>query len=212
METVIRGRAFVFGKNIDTDQIYPGRFVEYTEIEDIKKYAMYGADEKFTEKCQPGDIIVASTNFGCGSSREHAAMTLKYVGVGEGIDDLQKFDVDDYVKALFYRDNYEELEKAKIAEENKYSDEEFIKICKEASTMSQACTILGYSSFNTFMRKAKKLGCYNPNQGSKGIKRKSKGIPVEDILAGKYPDYNTYKLKIKLIKAGIKEDKCEKCG
>ena len=88
---------------------------------------------------------------------------------------------------------------------NKYSDEEFIKICKEASTMSQACTILGYSSFNTFMRKAKKLGCYNPNQGSKGIKRKSKGIPVEDILAGKYPDYNTYKLKIKLIKAGIKE-------
>ncbi len=82
MEKKIQGAAFVFGKNIDTDQIFPGRFVELTEPEDIKKYCMYGADEKFTEKCQPGDIVVASTNFGCGSSREHAAMTLKYAGVG----------------------------------------------------------------------------------------------------------------------------------
>ena len=38
MKTKVRGKAFVFGKNIDTDQIYPGRFVEYTDVEDIKKY------------------------------------------------------------------------------------------------------------------------------------------------------------------------------
>lgn len=82
METNIKGKAFVFGKNIDTDQIYPGRFVEFTEVEDIKKYAMYGADEAFTKKFSAGDIIVADTNFGCGSSREHAAITLKAVGVG----------------------------------------------------------------------------------------------------------------------------------
>lgn len=79
---VIKGKAFVFGKNIDTDQIYPSRFVECTEIEDIKKYAMFGVDEEFTEKFAAGDIIVADTNFGCGSSREHAAMTLKGVQVG----------------------------------------------------------------------------------------------------------------------------------
>lgn len=79
---VIKGKAFVYGKNIDTDQIYPGRFVEYTEMEDIKKYAMFGVDEHFTEKFAPGDIIVADTNFGCGSSREHAVMTLKGVQVG----------------------------------------------------------------------------------------------------------------------------------
>lgn len=78
----VRGKAFVFGKNIDTDQIYPGRFVEYTDVEEVKKYAMYGADEDFVKKFQPGDIIVAGTNFGCGSSREHAAITLKAVGVG----------------------------------------------------------------------------------------------------------------------------------
>lgn len=87
MEKVIRGRAFVFGKNIDTDQIYPSRFIEYTESEDIKRYAMYGADEQFTQKFQPGDIIVADTNFGCGSSREHAAMTLKAIEAGAIIAD-----------------------------------------------------------------------------------------------------------------------------
>lgn len=79
---VIKGKAFVFGKNIDTDQIYPSRFVECTEMEDIKKYAMFGVDEEFTNKFMAGDIIVADTNFGCGSSREHAAMTLKGVQVG----------------------------------------------------------------------------------------------------------------------------------
>lgn len=44
MKTFIKGRAFVFGNNIDTDQIYPGRFVEYTNVEDVAKYAMFGAD------------------------------------------------------------------------------------------------------------------------------------------------------------------------
>lgn len=87
METVIKGHAFVFGKNIDTDQIYPSRFVECTEVEDIKKYAMFGVDEKFTEKFKPGDIIVADTNFGCGSSREHAAITLKGIQAGAVIAD-----------------------------------------------------------------------------------------------------------------------------
>ena len=81
MKTKVRGKAFVFGKNIDTDQIYPGRFVEYTDVEDIKKYAMYGADESFVKNFDPGDIIVAGTNFGCGSSREHAPIAIKASGV-----------------------------------------------------------------------------------------------------------------------------------
>ncbi len=82
MEKIVTGKAFVFGANIDTDQIYPGRFVELTDVEDVAKHAMEGADPDFTKKFQPGDIIVAGTNFGCGSSREHAAITLKAVGVG----------------------------------------------------------------------------------------------------------------------------------
>lgn len=82
MNTVIKGRAHVFGKNIDTDQIYPGRYLEYTDVTDIKKFAMAGIDEHFTQNFQAGEIIVAGTNFGCGSSREHAAITLKGIGVG----------------------------------------------------------------------------------------------------------------------------------
>jgi len=83
MKTVAEGVAYVFGNNIDTDQIYPGKYVEFTEMEDIRQYAMSGSEEPNLAKVfQPGDIIVAGTNFGCGSSREHAAMTLKGIEVG----------------------------------------------------------------------------------------------------------------------------------
>ena len=79
----VQGKAYVFGNNIDTDQIYPGKYVEYTELEDIKRFAMSGsAQPDLVKVFQPGDIIVGGTNFGCGSSREHAAMTLKGIGVG----------------------------------------------------------------------------------------------------------------------------------
>ena len=83
MEKVMKGKAWKFGNNIDTDQIYPGIYVELTDMEDIKKHALSGsAEPKFADEVQPGDIVVAGTNFGCGSSREHAAMTLKGAGVG----------------------------------------------------------------------------------------------------------------------------------
>ena len=82
MERIARGKAFVFGANIDTDQIYPGRFVELTNVEDVAKHAMEGADPNFVKEFCQGDVIIASTNFGCGSSREHAAITLKAVGAG----------------------------------------------------------------------------------------------------------------------------------
>lgn len=77
------GKVYVFGNNIDTNQIYPGKYVEYTEIEDIKKFAMSGSEiPNLAEIFNIGDIIVGGTNFGCGSSREHAVMTLKRIGVG----------------------------------------------------------------------------------------------------------------------------------
>lgn len=82
MKNIAQGKVFVFGKNIDTDQIYPGCFVELTNVEDVSKHAMAGVDEDFVKNFKAGDIIVAGTNFGCGSSREHAAITLKGVGVG----------------------------------------------------------------------------------------------------------------------------------
>lgn len=81
-DRIIRGSAFVFGANIDTDQIYPGRYLELTDPDDLGKHAMEGADPSFVGAFKAGDVIVAATNFGCGSSREHAAVTLKAAGVG----------------------------------------------------------------------------------------------------------------------------------
>ncbi|SHD77531.1 3-isopropylmalate dehydratase [Schnuerera ultunensis] len=81
MKNIITGRAFVYGNNIDTDQIYPGRYLELVDPEDIKKHCLEGVDEKFAKEVREGDIVVAGTNFGCGSSREHAAITLKTSGV-----------------------------------------------------------------------------------------------------------------------------------
>jgi len=78
----IRGRAFVFGDNVDTDQIYPGRFLELTEHREIAGHAMEGVDPSFAGNVEPGDVVVAGSNFGCGSSREQAVITLKVAGVG----------------------------------------------------------------------------------------------------------------------------------
>jgi 3-isopropylmalate dehydratase, small subunit len=82
MPSEIKGKAFVYGTNIDTDQIYPGRFLDLTDPEDVAKHAMEGVDPNFVKEARAGDIIVADTNFGCGSSREHAAVTLKATGIG----------------------------------------------------------------------------------------------------------------------------------
>lgn len=75
------GNAFVFGNNIDTDQIYPGRYLELVKPEEIAKHCMEGADPNFTQHSRKGDIIVGGTNFGCGSSREHAVISLLHAGV-----------------------------------------------------------------------------------------------------------------------------------
>ena len=80
MKTTLEGNAFAFGKNLDTDQIYPGQYLELANVEDIKQHALEGADPEFVKKFTPGDMIVAGTNFGCGSSREQAAIALKAIG------------------------------------------------------------------------------------------------------------------------------------
>lgn len=81
MSKPMTGKAFVYGNNIDTDQIYPGRYLELVKPEDIAKHCLEGADPTFVEQVSAGDIVVAGTNFGCGSSREHAAITLYHAGV-----------------------------------------------------------------------------------------------------------------------------------
>jgi len=78
----ISGSAFVFANNIDTDQIYPGRYLDLVDPDEIAKHCMEGADPTLVQKLKRGDVIVAGRNFGCGSSREHAVITLVYAKVG----------------------------------------------------------------------------------------------------------------------------------
>lgn len=81
METRYSGQAFVLGNNIDTDQIYPAKYLEYVDTEEIAKHCLEGAAPSFAGEVKQGDIVVAGTNFGCGSSREHAVITLIHAGV-----------------------------------------------------------------------------------------------------------------------------------
>jgi 3-isopropylmalate/(R)-2-methylmalate dehydratase small subunit len=81
MYGIIKGTAFVYGANIDTDQIYPGGYLDLTDPERVAGHAMERVDPDFVKEVKPGDMIVAGTNFGCGSSREHAAVTLKASGI-----------------------------------------------------------------------------------------------------------------------------------
>ena len=81
MDKKITGKCWVFGDNVDTDAILPARYLVYTTEEELSKYAMTGIDPEFPEKAEKGDIIVGGKNFGSGSSREHAPIGLKGLGI-----------------------------------------------------------------------------------------------------------------------------------
>jgi len=86
---IIKGKVWKFGDNIDTDQIYPGKWLPLTNKTKMAKHAMEGVpssargatSEKFRKNVKKGDILVVGRNFGCGSSREHAPIAIKGVGI-----------------------------------------------------------------------------------------------------------------------------------
>ena len=78
----MKGTAWKFGNDIDTDIIVPGRYLIYTDEERLSMHCMEGLDPDFDKKCKKGDFIVAGRNFGCGSSREHAPLVIKTCGTG----------------------------------------------------------------------------------------------------------------------------------
>ncbi|WHH61134.1 3-isopropylmalate dehydratase small subunit [Petroclostridium sp. X23] len=75
------GTAHKFGNNIDTDLIVPGKYLSLSDAKDLGNICMEGADPEFVNKVKRGDVIVAGTNFGCGSSREHAPISILASGV-----------------------------------------------------------------------------------------------------------------------------------
>ncbi|MEJ5292137.1 MAG: 3-isopropylmalate dehydratase small subunit [Candidatus Methanosuratincola sp.] len=78
---MIRGRVWKFGNDIDTDVIIPAKYLRSVDQSVWPKHVLEGVDPEFSSKVKPGDIIVAGKNFGCGSSREQAALAIKWAGV-----------------------------------------------------------------------------------------------------------------------------------
>ena len=79
----MRGRVFKFGDNISTDHIAPGRLFHLrSNLPEFAKHVLEDADPEFASKMHPGDFVVAGSNFGLGSSREHAPQIIKLAGVG----------------------------------------------------------------------------------------------------------------------------------
>ena len=81
MNTILTGKVWKYGDNVDTDVIIPARYLSAIAPEELAPHCMEDIDEAFVKNVQKNDIIVAGHNFGCGSSREHAPIAI----VGAGI-------------------------------------------------------------------------------------------------------------------------------
>ena len=77
----LTGKVWKYGDNVDTDAIIPARYLSLSTPEELARHCMEDIDPEFAQRVQPGDVIVATTNFGCGSSREHAPLAIKGAGV-----------------------------------------------------------------------------------------------------------------------------------
>ena len=77
-----QGHVFKYPDNVDTDVIIPARYLNTADAKELAKHCMEDIDPSYVTKAQPGDIMVAGWNFGCGSSREHAPLVIKTCGTG----------------------------------------------------------------------------------------------------------------------------------
>ena len=78
---MLKGKVHKYGADVNTDVIIPARYLNVFDPAELAKHCMEDIDKEFVSKVKPGDIIMATTNFGCGSSREHAPLAIKTVGI-----------------------------------------------------------------------------------------------------------------------------------
>lgn len=78
---IFNGKAIKYGDNVDTDVIIPARYLNTINKKELASHCMEDIDKDFVNKVAPGDIMVAGSNFGCGSSREHAPIAIKESGI-----------------------------------------------------------------------------------------------------------------------------------
>jgi 3-isopropylmalate/(R)-2-methylmalate dehydratase small subunit len=78
---ILNGKVHKYGTDVNTDVIIPARYLNVSDPAELAKHCMEDIDREFVAEVQPGDIIMATTNFGCGSSREHAPLAIKASGI-----------------------------------------------------------------------------------------------------------------------------------
>ena len=78
---MLKGKVHKYGANVNTDVIIPARYLNLSEPAELAEHCMEDIDKEFVKRVKPGDIIIATTNFGCGSSREHAPLAIKAAGI-----------------------------------------------------------------------------------------------------------------------------------
>ena len=78
---MLKGKVHKYGADVNTDVIIPARYLNVSDPNELAKHCMEDIDREFVARVQPGDIIMATTNFGCGSSREHAPLAIKAAGI-----------------------------------------------------------------------------------------------------------------------------------
>ena len=96
----------------------------------------------------------------------------------------------------------------------KVTDEEIVEVALSSNSATSAASKLGIK-YSTFKIHAKRLGVFKTNQSGKGLSKPisdDRKIPLIDIINGKHPQYQSNKLRIRLLKEGVKEHKCENCG
>ncbi len=78
---MLKGKVHKYGADVNTDVIIPARYLNLSDPAELAKHCMEDIDKEFINRVEPGDIIMATTNFGCGSSREHAPLAIKAAGI-----------------------------------------------------------------------------------------------------------------------------------
>ena len=78
---MLKAKVHKYGADVNTDVIIPARYLNVSDPAELAKHCMEDIDKDFVNRVQPGDIMMATTNFGCGSSREHAPLAIKAAGI-----------------------------------------------------------------------------------------------------------------------------------
>ena len=143
--SMISGKVWCFGDNIDTDLIIAARYLNTSDPKELAKHVMEDADPEFVKKVKAGDIIVAGENFGCGSSREHAPIALKAAGVSAVV--AKSF------ARIFYRNAFNTgLPIFELAETDAINEGDTIAISMESGEVNNGAKTYKFSPIPPFMQ------------------------------------------------------------